>query len=74
MIIVYLLLCVLHTFIYYFVEVIVGSPKSKTWKGMVAKQLRRIQTGSPVSPTAPPTYPEGATIGVPLCLCPPVSI
>nr|XP_024216338.1 rho GTPase-activating protein 21 isoform X3 [Halyomorpha halys] len=52
-------------------EVIVGSPKSKTWKGMVAKQLRRIQTGSPVSPTAPPTYPEGATIGVPLCLCPP---
>ncbi|KAK9501391.1 hypothetical protein O3M35_012126 [Rhynocoris fuscipes] len=47
-------------------------PKSKTWKGRVAKQLRRIQAGagSPVSPTAPISYPEGATIGVPLELCP----
>ncbi|GLH06613.1 GTPase-activating protein CdGAPr [Gryllus bimaculatus] len=47
------------------------SPKSKTWKGRVAKQLRKIQhgAGSPSSPTAP--HPEGCTIGVPLELCPP---
>ncbi|KAG8230304.1 hypothetical protein J437_LFUL008496, partial [Ladona fulva] len=49
------------------------SPKSKTWKGRVAKQFRRIQQGggasSPSSPTAP--RPEGVTIGVPLEDCPP---
>nr|CAD7261965.1 unnamed protein product [Timema shepardi] len=46
------------------------SPKSKTWKGRVAKQFRRIQqgSGSPSSPTAP--YPEGVTIGIPLEDCP----
>ncbi|CAH0385382.1 unnamed protein product [Bemisia tabaci] len=51
-----------------------ASPKSKTWKGRMAKQLRRIHqgAGSPVSPTSPgPPFPEGATIGVPLEDCPP---
>ncbi|XP_046679431.1 LOW QUALITY PROTEIN: rho GTPase-activating protein 23-like [Homalodisca vitripennis] len=53
----------------------VPSPKSKTWKGRVAKQLRRIQhSGSPVSPTATTPHPEGATIGVPLEECPPSAI
>ncbi|XP_063975017.1 uncharacterized protein LOC135161407 isoform X6 [Diachasmimorpha longicaudata] len=47
------------------------SPKSKTWKGRVAKQLRRMhgQAGSPSSPTAQ-LPPEGATFKVPLELCP----
>ncbi|XP_046391357.1 uncharacterized protein LOC124159528 isoform X3 [Ischnura elegans] len=48
------------------------SPKSKTWKGRVAKQFRRIQQGggasSPSSPTTP--RPEGVTIGIPLEDCP----
>ncbi|XP_034949619.1 uncharacterized protein RhoGAP19D [Chelonus insularis] len=50
------------------------SPKSKTWKGRVAKQLRRMhgQVGSPSSPTAQ-LPPEGATFKVPLELCPPSS-
>ncbi|XP_023288793.1 rho GTPase-activating protein 21-like [Orussus abietinus] len=50
------------------------SPKSKTWKGRVAKQLRRMhgQAGSPSSPTAQ-LPPEGATFKVPLELCPPSS-
>ncbi|XP_014241516.1 rho GTPase-activating protein 21-A isoform X3 [Cimex lectularius] len=53
-------------------EVPVGTAKSKTWKVRVAKQLKKIQSGSgsPVSPTAPISYQEGATIGVPLELCP----
>ncbi|XP_076169211.1 rho GTPase activating protein at 19D isoform X3 [Ptiloglossa arizonensis] len=48
------------------------SPKTKTWKGRVAKQLRRMhgQTGSPSSPTTQ-LPPEGATFKVPLELCPP---
>ncbi|XP_075237153.1 rho GTPase activating protein at 19D isoform X2 [Lycorma delicatula] len=57
------------------------SPKTKTWKGRVAKQFKRIGqgAGSPVSPTAPDNttgvnsanvYPEGATIGIPLEDCP----
>ncbi|XP_076669695.1 rho GTPase activating protein at 19D isoform X2 [Andrena cerasifolii] len=47
------------------------SPKTKTWKGRVAKQLRRMhgQTGSPSSPTTQ-LPPEGATFKVPLELCP----
>ncbi|XP_032674198.1 uncharacterized protein LOC116845542 isoform X4 [Odontomachus brunneus] len=47
------------------------SPKSKTWKGRMAKQFRRMhgQTGSPSSPTAQ-LPPEGATFKVPLELCP----
>ncbi|XP_046993985.1 uncharacterized protein LOC124606066, partial [Schistocerca americana] len=47
------------------------SPKSKTWKGRVYQQFKRIQQGggSPNSPTAP--HPEGATIGIPLEECPP---
>lgn len=51
------------------------SPKSKTWKGRVAKQLRRMhgQAGSPSSPTAQ-LPPEGATFKVPLELCPMVNI
>lgn len=52
-----------------------ASPKSKTWKGRVAKQLRRMhgQAGSPSSPTAQ-LPPEGATFKVPLELCPVVSL
>lgn len=51
-----------------------ASPKSKTWKGRVAKQLRRMhgQAGSPSSPTAQ-LPPEGATFKVPLELCPMVN-
>ncbi|XP_050452931.1 uncharacterized protein LOC126852311 isoform X3 [Cataglyphis hispanica] len=48
------------------------SPKSKTWKGRMAKQFRRMhgQTGgAPSSPTAQ-MPPEGATFKVPLELCP----
>ncbi|KAL3269637.1 hypothetical protein HHI36_008700 [Cryptolaemus montrouzieri] len=42
------------------------SPKSKTWRGRVAKQFRKIQgASSPSSPTAP----EGSTFGVPLDQC-----
>ncbi|KAK5645164.1 hypothetical protein RI129_006464 [Pyrocoelia pectoralis] len=42
------------------------SPKSKTWKGRVAKQFRKIQgASSPSSPTAP----EASTFGVPLEHC-----
>ncbi|XP_070153965.1 rho GTPase-activating protein 23 isoform X5 [Polyergus mexicanus] len=51
------------------------SPKSKTWKGRMAKQFRRMhgQTGgAPSSPTAQ-MPPEGATFKVPLELCPPSS-
>lgn len=60
-----------------------GLSKSRTWKDLVARQFRRIQ-GQPNSPTTPPTnasfqqqqqqkhsVPEaGASIGVPLELCP----
>lgn len=50
------------------------SPKTKTWKGRVAKQLRKMhgQTASPSSPTTQ-LPPEGATFKVPLELCPPSS-
>ncbi|XP_066595916.1 rho GTPase-activating protein 23 isoform X2 [Prorops nasuta] len=48
------------------------SPKTKTWKGRVAKQFRRMQVGSPSSPTAQLPV-EGATFKVPLELCPPSS-
>lgn len=43
------------------------SPKSKTWRGRVAKQFRKIHQGasSPNSPTAP----EGSTFGVPIEQC-----
>lgn len=52
-----------------------SSPKTKTWKGRVAKQFRRMhgQAGSPSSPTAQ-LPPEGATFKVPLELCPSVRI
>lgn len=48
----------------------IPSPKSKTWKGKLGKQFRKMHqgSGSPSSPTI--TYPEGATIKVPLELCP----
>ncbi|XP_065341601.1 rho GTPase-activating protein 21-A isoform X7 [Cloeon dipterum] len=45
-----------------------ASPKTKTWKGRVAKQLRKMQGNSPNSPTTP--HPEGCTIGIPLEFCP----
>lgn len=50
---------------------LLASPKSKTWKGRVAKQLRRMhgQAGLPSSPTAQLPL-EGATFKVPLELCP----
>ncbi|XP_039313812.1 uncharacterized protein LOC105205487 isoform X4 [Solenopsis invicta] len=50
------------------------SPKSKTWKGRMAKQFRKMhgQAGAPSSPTAQ-LPPEGATFKVPLELCPPSS-
>lgn len=49
----------------------IGSPKSKTWKGLVARQFRKIQgqPGSPNSNYSSP--PEGSSIGVPLIQCPP---
>lgn len=50
------------------------SPKTKTWKGRMAKQFRKMhgQAGVPSSPTAQ-LPPEGATFKVPLELCPPSS-
>ncbi|XP_077270853.1 rho GTPase activating protein at 19D isoform X3 [Temnothorax americanus] len=48
------------------------SPKSKTWKGRMAKQFRRMHGqagGAPSSPTAQ-SPPEGATFKVPLEICP----
>ncbi|XP_050310272.1 rho GTPase-activating protein 21 isoform X14 [Anthonomus grandis grandis] len=43
------------------------SPKSKTWRGRVAKQFKKFNQGghSPSSPTAP----EGSTFGVPIEHC-----
>lgn len=43
------------------------SPKSKTWRGRMAKQFKKIHQGasSPSSPTAP----EGSTFGIPLDQC-----
>lgn len=49
-----------------------GSPKSKTWKGIVARQFRRIG-GTPGTQTHEILLPEGASVGVELPLCPPVS-
>lgn len=49
------------------------SPKSKTWKGKLGKQFKKMQgTVSSSSPTI--SYPEGATIKVPIELCPPSSV
>uniref|UniRef100_A0A182Q0Y8 Rho-GAP domain-containing protein n=1 Tax=Anopheles farauti TaxID=69004 RepID=A0A182Q0Y8_9DIPT len=53
-----------------------GSPKSKTWKGIVARQFRKMQgqgpPGSPGATNAPEmlTLPDGASINVPLQHCP----
>ncbi|XP_058826521.1 uncharacterized protein LOC131686301 isoform X1 [Topomyia yanbarensis] len=50
-----------------------GSPKSKTWKGIVARQFRKMQ-GQPGSPGAQHPemlLPDGASINAPLPLCPP---
>lgn len=48
----------------------IGSPKSRTWKGLVARQFRKIQ-GQPSSPNSNYVQlPEGASIGVPLAQCP----
>ncbi|XP_021694998.1 uncharacterized protein LOC5573415 isoform X4 [Aedes aegypti] len=50
-----------------------GSPKSKTWKGIVARQFRKMQgqPGSPGAQNAEMLLPDGASINVPLQLCPP---
>lgn len=49
----------------------IGSPKSRTWKGLVARQFRKIQ-GQPHSPNSNYVQlPEGASIGVPLTQCTP---
>ncbi|XP_015605349.1 uncharacterized protein LOC107272586 isoform X4 [Cephus cinctus] len=52
----------------------IPSPKTKTWKGRVAKQFRKMhgQAGSPSSPTTQ-LPPEGATFKIPLEMCPPSS-
>lgn len=51
----------------------IGSPKSRTWKGLVARQFRKIQ-GQPSSPNSNYVQlPDGASIGVPLAQCPMVS-
>ncbi|XP_055589665.1 uncharacterized protein LOC129741867 isoform X2 [Uranotaenia lowii] len=49
-----------------------GSPKSKTWKGIVARQFRKMQgqPGSPGSQHPEILLPDGASINVPLQLCP----
>ena len=57
---------------------LVGEPppspnKPKTWKGKVAKQLKKMQGSSPNSPSQS-QLPEGATIGVLLEDCPRSSI
>jgi Rho GTPase-activating protein 21/23 len=52
---------------------IAGSPKSKTWKGIMARQFRKIQ-GQPDSGSNnnEAFLQDGASIGVPLLLCPQV--
>ncbi|XP_053667758.1 uncharacterized protein LOC128718106 [Anopheles marshallii] len=54
-----------------------GSPKSKTWKGIVARQFRKMQGQPPGSPGASAAggsdlmaLPDGASINVPLQQCP----
>uniref|UniRef100_A0A182SY30 Rho-GAP domain-containing protein n=1 Tax=Anopheles maculatus TaxID=74869 RepID=A0A182SY30_9DIPT len=52
-----------------------GSPKSKTWKGIVARQFRKMQGQPPGSPSATGgsellALPDGASINVPLQQCP----
>lgn len=50
--------------------------KSRTWKGIVARQLRRIH-GQPSSPTSHANsidIPNVASIGVPLSECPPSEV
>ena len=48
----------------------IGSPKSRTWKGLAARQFRKIQ-GQPSSPISNYVQlPDGASIGVPLAQCP----
>ncbi|CAH2074472.1 unnamed protein product, partial [Iphiclides podalirius] len=45
-----------------------SSPKNKTWKGRMAKQLRRMQGGTATAPGAPP--PVTGWLGAPLERCP----
>lgn len=48
-----------------------GSSKTRTWKGLVARQFRRIQgTSLPNSTNTSIDIPNVASIGVPLSLCP----
>lgn len=49
-----------------------GSPKQKSWKNFVTQQFKKIQNPSE-SGSGHHNVPEGASIGVPLSLCPPVS-
>lgn len=49
-----------------------GSPKQKSWKNFVTQQFKKIQNPSESGSSAH-HVPEGASIGVPLALCPPVS-
>lgn len=51
----------------------IGSPKSRTWKGLVARQFRKIQGTPSAQASNYVVLPEGASIGVPLALCPMVS-
>ncbi|XP_037084643.1 rho GTPase-activating protein 21-like [Pollicipes pollicipes] len=46
------------------------SPKPKTWKVRMARQLKKMHVGSPLAP-AVQAVPDGWTLGVPLHLCPP---
>lgn len=51
----------------------IGSPKSRTWKGLVARQFRKIQGTPSAQASNYVVLPEGASVGVPLALCPMVS-
>ncbi|CAG0902219.1 unnamed protein product [Darwinula stevensoni] len=50
-----------------------ASPKSKTWRGRVARHLKKMHPSqgsqSQSQSQTPVSFPEGATIGVPLELC-----
>lgn len=50
-----------------------GSPKPRAWKLLVTKQLKKIQGSPQGHGSAPVSFPEAASIGVPLQFCVPVS-
>lgn len=49
-----------------------NSPKQKTWRGLMARQLKKIHGGHPNSSESGYVM-EGASMSVPLEKCPPVS-